>query len=246
MHEFQDLEPVWLARSKGFSMKNMNFLMFRALKLIVVSFLLLMVSAAQPLTASTETRSGAKCVKAGKVIDVGGSRLVCAKSGKKFEWTVISVAATTTTTVASSTTSTVAATTTTTATTTSTTTTTTTTTTTVAADRTPPVVTLLRGAGSSSSSTLTFTVTGDENIKCSTLSSTYDEDFTWEKISIISVIVQTSPTVCTITAHSTAERDNDDHLATLRASARFSITDTAGNVQTKLLGSPQSTNVKRA
>ena len=216
----------------------------RALKQIVASCLLLMVFVAQPLTASAEARSGAKCVKAGKVIDVAGTKLVCAKSGKKLAWTIVAVATTITTTVAPSTTTTVAATTTTT--TAATTTTTTTTTTTVAADKTPPVVTLLRGAGSSSSPTLTFTVTGDETIKCSTLSSTYDEDFTWDKISIITVIVQTSPTVCTITANSTAERDNDDHLATLRASARFSITDTAGNVQTKLLGSPQSTTVKRA
>ena len=198
--------------------------------------------AAQPLTAFAEARSGAKCVKAGKVIDVAGTKLVCAKSGRKLAWTIVSVATTTTTTVVPSTTTTVVASTITSA----TTTTTTTTTTTVAADKTPPVVTLLRGAGSSSSPTLTFTVTGDETIKCSTLSSTYDEDFTWDKISIITVIVQTSPTVCTITANSTAERDNDDHLSTLRASARFSITDTAGNVQTKLLGSPQSTNVKRA
>ena len=214
----------------------------RALRQIIASCLLLMVFAAQPLTASTEARSGAKCVKAGKIIDVAGTKFVCAKSGKKLAWTIVSVATATTTTVAPSTTTTVAtATTTTTA-----ATTTTTTTTTVAADKTPPVVTLLRGAGSSSSSTLTFTVTGDETIKCSTLSSSYDEDFTWDKISIISVIVQTSPTVCTITAYSTAERDNDDHLATLRASAKFSITDTAGNVQTKLLGSPQSTSVKRA
>ena len=217
----------------------------RALKQIVASCLLLIVFVAQqPLTAFAEARSGAKCVKAGKVIDVAGTKLVCAKSGKKLAWTIVAVATTITTTVAPSTTTTVAATTTTT--TAATTTTTTTTTTTVAADKTPPVVTLLRGAGSSSSSTLTFTVTGDETIKCSTLSSTYDEDFTWDKISIITVIVQTSPTVCTITANSTTERDNDDHLATLRASARFSITDTAGNVQTKLLGSPQSTTVKRA
>ena len=213
----------------------------RALRQIIASCLLLMVFAAQPLTASTEARSGAKCVKAGKVIDVAGTKFVCAKSGKKLAWTIVSVATATTTTVAPSTTTTVA-----TATTTITAATTTTTTTTVAADKTPPVVTLLRGAGSSTSSTLTFTVTGDETIKCSTLSSSYDEDFTWDKISIISVIVQTSPTVCTITAYSTAERDNDDHLATLRASAKFSITDTAGNVQTKLLGSPQSTSVKRA
>ena len=224
---------------------NMQIGNFRALKQIIVScLLLLMMLAAQPLTAFAEARSGAKCVKAGKVIDVAGTKLVCAKSGKKLAWTIVAVATTITTTVAPSTTTTVAATTTTT--TAATTTTTTTTTTTVAADKTPPVVTLLRGAGSSSSSTLTFTVTGDETIKCSTLSSTYDEDFTWDKISIITVIVQTSPTVCTITANSTAERDNDDHLATLRASARFSITDTAGNVQTKLLGSPQSTTVKRA
>ena len=225
-----------------FRIDNMQIGNFRALKQIVASCLLLMVFAAQPLTASAEARSGAKCVKAGKIIDVAGTKFVCAKSGKKLAWTIVSVATATTTTVAPSTTTTVAtATTTTTA-----ATTTTTTTTTVAADKTPPVVTLLRGAGSSSSSTLTFTVTGDETIKCSTLSSSYDEDFTWDKISIISVIVQTSPTVCTITAYSTAERDNDDHLANLRASARFSITDTAGNVQTKLLGSPQSTTVKRA
>ena len=222
---------------------NMQIGNFRALKQIIVScLLLLMMLAAQPLTAFAEARSGAKCVKAGKVIDVAGTKLVCAKSGRKLAWTIVSVATTTTTTVAPITTTTVAATTTT----TSSTTTTTTTTSTIAADKTPPVVTLLRGAGSSSSPTLTFTVTGDETIKCSTLSSTYDEDFTWDKISIITVIVQTSPTVCTITANSTAERDNDDHLSTLRASARFSITDTAGNVQTKLLGSPQSTNVKRA
>ena len=210
----------------------------RTLKQIIAFCLMCAVLATQPLTVSAETRSGAKCAKAGRVSTVAGTKFVCAKSGKKLVWTIVSVA--TTTTVAPSTTTTVAATTTTTV------TTSTTTTTTVAADKTPPVVTLLRGAGSSSSPTLTFTVTGDETIKCSTLSSSYDEDFTWDKISIITVIVQTSPTVCTITANSTAERDNDDHLSTLRASARFSITDTAGNVQTKLLGSPQSTNVKRA
>lgn len=194
-----------------------------------------------PLGTFAKMRPTAKCVNAGKVIDVAGTKFVCAKSAKKLEWTIVYEATTTTTTVAATTTTTIK-----TAVTTTVAATTTTTTTTVAADKTPPVVTLLRGAGSSSSPTLTFTVTGDETIKCSTLSTAYDEDFTWDKISIITVIVQTSPTVCTITANSTAERDNDDHLSTLRASARFSITDTAGNVQTKLLGSPQSTSVKRA
>jgi len=187
---------------------------------------------------------GSNCEKAGKIISVGDAKLICAKSGKKLKWTIVSVA--TTTSVAATTTSVPATTTTVAAATTTIATTTTTTTTTVAADKTPPVVTLLRGKGSSTSSTLTFTVTGDEPIKCSTLSANFDEDFTWDKISFIGSIVQTSTTVCTITAFSNAERDNDDHIATLRASASFSITDTAGNAQRTLLGSPQSTTVRRA
>lgn len=206
-------------------------------KSIIVSIVAIIGFGASGALAASNV--GSNCEKAGRIISAGGTKLICAKSGKKFKWTIVSVA--TTTTVAATTTS-IAVTTTTVA----TTTTTTTTTTTVAADKRAPVVTLLRGAGSSSSSTLTFTVTGDEPITCSTLSKNFDEDFTWDKISIIGVIVQTSTTVCTITAFSTAERDNDDHIATLRASANFSITDTAGNVQRTLLGSPQSTTVRRA
>ena len=179
-------------------------------------FSVLVIFGVQPFTASAEARAGAKCAKAGKVIAVAATKFVCAKSGKKLVWTIVSVATTTTTT-----------------------------TTTVVADKRAPIVTLLRGAGSSTTSTLTFTVTGDEPITCSTLSRNFDEDFTWDKISIIGSIVQTSTTVCTITAWSTAERDNDDHLSTLRASTNFSITDTAGNAQRTLLGSPQSTTVKR-
>ncbi len=221
----------------------------------VASCLLLVLLGAfgtHPLTVSAQARSGAKCLKAGKVVVVSNTKFVCAKSGKRYIWTVVSVAITNTATVAATTTTTtipVATTTTTVATTTTTTTsttTTTTTTTTVAADKRAPIVTLLRGAGSSTSSTLTFTVTGDEPITCSTLSKDSNVDFTWDKISMIASIVQTSTTVCTINAYSTAERDNDDHLATLTASGNFSITDTAGNAQTTLLGSPQSTTVKRS
>jgi hypothetical protein len=205
----------------------------------------------QPLMVSAHARSGAKCVKAGKVVVVANTKFVCAKSGKRYIWTIVSVAITNTATVAATTTTTtipVATTTTvtTTTTTTTSTTTTTTTTTTVAADKRAPIVTLLRGVGSSSSSTLTFTVTGDEPITCSTLSKDSNVDFTWDKISMIASIVQTSTTVCTITAYSTAERDNDDHIATLTVSGNFSITDTAGNAQKTLLGSPQSTTVKRS
>lgn len=183
---------------------------------------------------------GSKCTKAGKIVTVGATKLICAKAGKNLKWTIVSSPVTTTvatTTTVAATTTTVAATT--------TVATTTTTTTTVAPDKTPPVVTLLRGAGSSSSSTLTFTVTGNETIVCSTLSKGYDEDFVWDKISMIGSIVQTSTTVCTLTVFATAERDGDDHLSTLRASANFSITDTAGNAQRTLLGSPQSTTVRR-
>jgi len=210
-------------------------------KSIIVSIVAIIGLGASCALAANDV--GSNCEKAGKVISVGDAKLICTKSGKKLKWTIVSVATTTSvsvTTTVTATTTTVAATTTTIA------TTTTTTTTTVAADKTPPVVTLLRGKGSSTSSTLTFTVTGDEPIKCSTLSANFDEDFTWDKISIIGSIVQTSTTVCTITAFSNAERDNDDHISTLRASASFSITDTAGNAQRTLLGSPQSTTVRRS
>ena len=212
-------------------------------KSIIVSIVAIIGLGASCALAANDV--GSNCEKAGKVISVGDAKLICTKSGKKLKWTIVSVATTTSvpvTTTIAATTTTVAATTTTIA----TTTTTTTTTTTVAADKRAPIVTLLRGVGSSTSSTLTFTVTGDEPIACSTLSKNYDEDFTWDKISIIGTIVQTSSTVCTITAFATAERDNDDHISTLRASASFSITDTAGNAQKMLLGSPQSTTVRRA
>lgn len=220
------------------SVRTTKLLIVKKLVACCVSFGVFVVFA-QPLAVSAKVRAGAKCAKAGKVIDVAATKLVCAKSGKKLVWTIVSVTTTNTTAVAATTTS-IAVTTTTVA------ATTTTTTTTVAVDKRAPVVTLLRGVGSSTSSTLTFTVTGDEPITCSTLSKNFDEDFTWDKISLIGTIVQTSTTVCTITAYSTAERDNDDHIATLRASANFSITDTAGNAQKTLLGSPQSTTVRRA
>ena len=207
-----------------------------AKKSVIVLCALILGSGASCALAANDV--GSKCSKAGRIITVGETKLICAKSGKNLKWTIVS--SPTTTTVAATTTTVVATTTTVAA------TTTTTTTTTVAADKRAPVVTLLRGAGSSTSSTLTFTVTGDEPISCSTLSKTFDEDFTWDKISFINPIVQTSTTVCTITAFATAERDNDDHIATLRSSASFSITDTAGNAQRTLLGSPQSTTVRRA
>ena len=167
---------------------------------------------------------------------------------------------TTTTTVAPSTTTTVAPPTATTSTTvapptaTNTATTTTTTTTTTVApstttttlpDTTPPTVTLARSAATSSSAPISFTVTGNEDINCATLSLTAGTDFTLTNISTITSITQTSSDVCTIIAVSTATANGDAVVSTLTRASTFSIDDTAGNSQTVLAGSPQSVTVTR-
>jgi hypothetical protein len=94
--------------------------------------------------------------------------------------------------------------------------------------------------------TLTFTVTGNEPIRCSTLSSSEGVDFRFTRISRINSIVQTTEDVCTISVQSTAEPgDTNARESTLAAASTFSITDTAGNTQTTLSGSPQSIWVQR-
>ena len=113
-------------------------------------------------------------------------------------------------------------------------------------DTTAPTVTLAASAATSTSATITFTVTGNEAITCSTLSTTSGTDFTLTNISSLTGIVQTSSTVCTITATSSAAADGVAVTSTLTAAASFSMTDTAGNAQTTLTGSPQSTTVTRA
>ncbi len=110
-------------------------------------------------------------------------------------------------------------------------------------DTTAPALTLAASAATSGSATVTFTVTGNEAIDCSTLSTTSGADFTYTDISAISGIVQTSPTVCTITAVSTATLLGDTATATIAASGSFSMADTAGNAQTTLTDSPKSTLV---
>ena len=113
-------------------------------------------------------------------------------------------------------------------------------------DRTAPVVTLGRSTGSAVVATLTFTVTGNEPIRCSTLSASEGVDFVFERISRITSIVQTTEDVCTISAQSTAEPgDTNPRASTLTAAASFSISDTAGNAQTVLTGSPQTIWVQR-
>ena len=188
---------------------------------IVIS--LIGLSGSQVLAANKE---GAKCTTAGKIVTVSGKKLVCAKVAKTLKWVAVGGKAVTTTTVAPTTT--VAA----------------TTTTTIAAVK--PVVTLLREGGTSTSASVNYTVTGDKDINCATLSTVIGVDFNVTRISQINSIVQTSAKVCTVNAQSIAERDNDTRETILAAATTFSIADTAGLVQTVLLGSPQSIWVTRA
>ena len=178
-------------------------------------------------TAFAANKEGAKCTTAGKIVKVSGKKLVCAKVAKTLKWVAVGGKAVTTTTVAPTTT--VAA----------------TTTTTVAA-AVKPVVTLLREGGTSTSASVNYTVTGDKDINCATLSTVIGVDFNVTRISQINSIVQTSAKVCTVNAQSIAERDNDTRETILAAATTFSISDTAGLVQTVLLGSPQSIWVTRA
>ena len=182
------------------------------------------LSGSQVLAANKE---GAKCTTAGKIVTVTGKKLVCAKVAKSLKWVAVASNAVTTTTVAPTTT--VAA---------------TTTTTTVAA-AVKPIVTLLREGGTSTSASVNYTVTGDKDLNCATLSTVFGVDFNVTRISRINSIVQTSAKVCTVNAQSIAERDNDTRETILSAATTFSIADTAGVVQTVLLGSPQSIWVTR-
>ena len=177
---------------------------------------------------SAANKAGDSCKVAGRVVTTSVQKLVCAKVAKNLKWVALTAPAPTTTTAAPTTT--VAA---------------TTTTTTVAA-ATKPVVTLLREKGTSTSPSVNYTVTGDKDLDCKTLSIVIGVDFSTKYISAINSIVQTSERVCTVNAQSRAARDNTAYETVLSAATTFSIADTSGNVQTSLLGSPQTIWVTRA
>ena len=177
--------------------------------------------------ALAANKAGDSCKVAGRVVTTSVQKLVCAKVAKNLKWVALTAPATTTTTAAPTTT--VAA---------------TTTTTTIAAVK--PVVTLLRAGGTSTSASVNYTVTGDKDIDCTTLSTTIGVDFATKYISVINSVVQTSAKVCTVNAQSRAERDNTAYDTVLSAASTFAIADTSGNVQTVLLGSPQTIWVTRA
>jgi hypothetical protein len=78
------------------------------------------------------------------------------------------------------------------------------------------------------------------------LSSSEGVDFRFTRISRINSIVQTTEDVCTISVQSTAEPgDTNPRESSLAAASTFSVSDTAGNTQTTLSGSPQSIWVQR-
>ena len=196
------------------------------MKKLLASAIVISLISLSGSTAFAANKEGAKCTTAGKIVTVSGKKLVCTKVAKTLKWVVVGKAVTTTT-VAPTTTVAV-----------------TTTTTTIAVVK--PVVTLLRAGGTSTSASVNYTVTGDKDIDCTTLSTTIGVDFTTKYISVINSVVQTSAKVCTVNAQSRAERDNTAYETVLSAAATFAIADTSGNVQTVLLGSPQTIWVTRA
>ena len=176
--------------------------------------------------AVAANKAGDSCKVAGRVVTTSVQKLVCAKVAKKLKWVALTAPAVTTTTVAPTTT--VAA----------------TTTTTIAVAK--PIVTLLREKGTSTSPSVNYTVSGDKDLDCKTLSTVIGVDFSTKYISAINSVVQTSARVCTVNAQSRAARDNTAYETVLSAATTFSIADTSGNVQTSLLGSPQTIWVTRA
>jgi len=191
---------------------------------VVLAFSGLVVSPA--LAANKE---GAKCTTAGKIVNASGKKLVCAKVAKTLKWINISAPAATTTTAAPTTT--VAP--------------TTTTTTTIPLSKRKPVVTLMRSYGTAYRSSVSYIVESDKPVDCFTLSRELGEDFVGTRISRIDSIGQPEPHLCVVEVQAIALADGDTREIILAAASTFSIVDRDGNIQTTLLGSPQSIWVTR-
>ena len=114
---------------------------------------------------------------------------------------------------------------------------------TVTIDSTPPTVVLTASSSTSASATITFAVTGNEAITCSTLSTGNGVDFVLTNISAISSIDQSSSTVCAINATSTAVQGGPTVESSIAPADTFSVTDTAGNAQTNLTVTSNAVNV---
>jgi len=197
-------------------------------KLMILSFLfvLMPISSSGALAANKED---AKCKTAGQIVKVASKKLVCAKVAKSLKWVAVPSSAATTATPPAAVT------------------TTTTTTTTIPASKRKSVVTLKRSYGTYSGVSLkvSYTVEGDKELTCTSLSKVLGEDFNGTRISYIYDIAQTTTRICTVTVEYIGERDGDTREIILSAAPTFSVTDTDGVVQTVLLGSPQSIWVTR-
>ncbi len=177
--------------------------------------------------ALATNKEGAKCTTAGRVVNSSGKRLVCARVAKTLKWINITTPSATTTTAAP------------------TTTVATTTTTTIPLSKRKPVVTLMRSYGTASRSSVSYIVESDKPVDCFTLSRELGEDFVGTRISRIDSIGQPEPHLCVVEVQAIAIADGDTREIILAAASTFSIVDRDGNIQTTLLGSPQSIWVTR-
>ena len=189
---------------------------------VVLAFSGLVVSPA--LAANKE---GAKCTTAGKIVNASGKKLVCAKVAKTLKWINISAPAATTSVAPTTTVA------------------TTTTTTTIPLSKRKPVVTLMRSYGTAYRSSVSYIVESDKPVDCYTLSRELGEDFVGTRISRIDSIGQPEPHLCVVEVQAIALADGDTREIILAAASTFSIVDRDGNIQTTLLGSPQSIWVTR-
>jgi hypothetical protein len=178
--------------------------------------------------ALAANKEGAKCTTAGKIVNASGKKLVCAKVAKTLKWINISAPATTTTVAPTTTVA-----------------TTTTTTTTIPLSKRKPVVTLMRSYGTAYRSSVSYIVESDKPVDCYTLSRELGEDFVGTRISRIDSIGQPEPHLCVVEVQAIAIADGDTREIILAAASTFSIVDRDGNIQTTLLGSPQSIWVTR-
>jgi hypothetical protein len=176
--------------------------------------------------ALAANKEGAKCTTAGKIVNASGKKLVCAKVAKTLKWINISAPATTTSVAP-------------------TTTVATTTTTTIPLSKRKPIVTLMRSYGTASRSSVSYIVESDKPVNCYSLSLTLGEDFVGTRISRIDSIGQPEPHLCVVEVQAIAIADGDTREIILAAASTFSIVDRDGNIQTTLLGSPQSIWVTR-
>ncbi len=93
--------------------------------------------------------------------------------------------------------------------------------------------------------TTTTTIAAVKPVDCTSLSTTLGVDFDGTRISRIDGIGQSEPHICVVEVQAIAFTDGDTREIILAAASTFSIIDRDGNIQTTLLGSPQSIWVTR-